>query len=399
VNASKCGASGEGPPGKRPAEEYRGVEQGPIRPPSEAESLLLRVTRNCPWNKCEFCPVYKGARFSRRPLEHVLADIDAIAAFIRRFQRVASESGRISQADLRREFADLGDDDTAAFSVAWNWYARGMRSVFLQDANSLIMKPADLVRVLGRLREHFPDIERITTYARSQTITKISDVEMRELAFAGLNRIHVGFESGSDTVLALVKKGATKAQHIEAGRRVVRAGIELSAYYMPGLGGVELWPENARETADLMNQVNPHFIRLRSLAIPDQVPLAERVRLGSFTKAGDVTVAREVLLFIESLEGITSTVKSDHILNLFQDLEGSLPVDKERLLAIPRAFLALSPEQQRLYQIGRRHGLFAGPADMDDPERVEYAERLSRRLAVSEDNVDDIVDRLTQQFI
>lgn len=382
-----------------PGTEYRGLEQGPIRPPSEAASLLLRVTRNCPWNKCSFCPVYKGTRFSRRPVEHVLADIDAVARYLYADMGRKEESEALA-AERQRKFPDLPSDDALAASVAWNWRQTGMKSVFLQDANSLVIRPGDMIRILERIRERFPWVERVTTYARSHTLaTHLTDADLAAMAAAGLNRIHVGFESGSDKVLALVDKGATKAMHIEAGLRVKHSAIELSAYYMPGLGGEALWVDNARETADVMNQVNPDFIRLRSLAVPDHVPMAADLAAGTFRRPTDELMAREILLFIESLEGITSVVKSDHILNLFQDLEGRLPEDKERMASIPRAFLEMDQERRLIYQVGRRWGIFEGVADMWNPQRLSYAERLVQRLGATPENVDAIVDEQVKRFI
>jgi hypothetical protein len=383
----------------RPPEGYQGFEQGPIRPPSEAESLLIRVTRNCPWNKCTFCPVYKGTRFSRRPVEHVLWDIEAVSRHVEIIRGLGAEHGPVHERDLPAAYADLQHEDLAALTAAWNWHRAAMGSVFLQDANSLLVEPRDLVAILRRLKERFPWVERITSYSRSRTIAKLTDEEMGAMAEAGLNRIHVGFESGADTVLAMVKKGATKAIHVEAGLRVKRAGIGLSAYYMPGLGGRYLWRENALETADLMNQVNPDFIRMRTLAVPDRVPLYQDLRAGTFQKCSDVETARELLLFLEHLEGITSVVKSDHILNLFEDLEGGLPEDGERLQATLRAFLDLDPEQQCLYQVGRRFGVFRGLADLQDPRRLSHAQRLAQTLGASPQNIDQIVDRQVDRFI
>lgn len=384
--------------GRTPA-PYEGFEQGPIRPPSEATSLLLRVTRNCPWNKCAFCPVYKGTKFSRRPVEHVIADIDIVARYVYALMGRAENAETLARERLER-FPGLGAEDVLASEAAWNWYRGGMESVFLQDANSLVIRPADLVQILEHLRSRFPWVKRITTYARSHTVaTHLTDEDMSRLARAGLNRIHLGFESGSDRVLELMRKGATKALHAEAGRRVKRAGIELSAYYMPGLGGEELWEEHALETADLMNQVNPDFIRIRSLAIPDHVPLAELVRAGRFCRPSDELQAREILLFLEHLNGITSTVKSDHILNLFEDLEGRLPEDKERMMAIPRTFLAMDGERRVIYQVGRRFGVFRGLSDMWDTERLAYAKALARRLGATPENIDDIVAEQVKYYI
>ncbi len=268
-------------------EAYTGFEQGPIRPPSEAQSLLIRVSRNCPWNKCTFCPVYKSDRFSLRAVEHVKKDIDAVARHVHELQRMAGDSGRISRADIDAYMADISGPDRQAFHAALNWFAVGMASVFLQDANSLIIKPADMVSILRHLKSHFPWVSRITSYARSHTIARISDSDLKEIAQAGLNRVHIGMESASDEVLALVAKGTTKEQHVKAGLKVVNAGMELSEYVMPGLGGRALSEAHARETADALNQINPHFIRLRTLAIPGSVPLYEEFRTGRFEKLTD----------------------------------------------------------------------------------------------------------------
>jgi radical SAM superfamily enzyme YgiQ (UPF0313 family) len=374
-------------------------EQGPIRPPSEAYSLFVRVTRNCPWNRCTFCPVYKGTRFSIRPVEHVKRDVDAVHKYVEALRQHVDESGRIDRTALNQIVATIEPGEQQAFHAAFNWLAGGATSVFIQDANSLVIKPADLVDILNHLKARFPWVERITSYARAHTLARIADDDLKAIGDAGLNRIHTGLESGSDKVLEMVKKGATKEIQIKAGQKVKRAGIEFSEYYMPGLGGRTLLEEHALETADALNQIDPDFIRLRTLAIPSRIPLFEEVQAGRFEKCTDLEVAKEILLFIENLDGITSVVKSDHILNLFGDLEGTLPDDKERMLAILRTFLAMDPARQRLYQIGRRIAVFSGLSDMENPRRLAKAERVYRELGVTADNVDEITGELMKRFV
>jgi len=348
-------------------EPYTGFEQGPIRPPSEAGSLLIRITRNCPWNKCTFCPVYKGTRFSLRPVEHVLKDIDQVHYYVEVVRHAQGGTGRIPQSEYRRLFQEGDTTTRQALHAAQNFVANGMKSIFLQDGNSLIIKPNDLVRILKHIKDAFPDVDRVTSYARSHTIARISDENLARIADAGLNRIHIGMESGADDVLKKVKKGSDKATQILAGQKVKRAKIELSEYYMPGLGGRELFRENARESADALNQINPDFIRLRTLALPDGTPLAEQYRAGGFSKMGDVETSQELLLFLESLKGITSTVKSDHVLNLFTEVEGTLPADKEKMAAPIREFLRLSPQEQMLFCIGRRTHRLSTLTDLKNP--------------------------------
>ncbi len=380
-------------------ETYRGFEQGPIRPPSEAYSLLIRVSRNCPWNKCSFCPVYKGQRFSLRSVEHVKRDIDTVARHVSALRKMAGESGRISREDIDIYMAGVPENERQAFHAALNWFAAGMESVFLQDANSLIIKPADMVAILRHLKHHFPWISRITSYARSHTIARISDKELKEIADAGLNRVHIGMESASDEVLKRVAKGTTKAQHIKAGKKVVQCGMQLSEYVMPGLGGRDFSTEHATETADALNQINPHFIRLRTLAIPSSVSLFEDFRTGRFEKITDYEAAEEILLFLEHLEGITSSIKSDHILNLFEEVEGKLPEDKEKMTGVIRAFLDMPDSERMFYQVGRRLGYLRRIDDLVNPGVRGEIEKVIRNYGITPENVDQFIDTMMTRFI
>lgn len=384
---------------RKSTEEYQGFEQGPIRPPSEAYSLLVRVTRNCPWNRCTFCPVYKDYRFSIRPKDHVIKDIDSVYRSVEIIQKTADGKGKVPLGEIRKAAGDGDNIDPRAFNAALNWVSGGMRSVFIQDANSLIIKPSDLVEILTHLKTRFPWVERITSYARSHTIARISDDNLKAIRDAGLNRIHIGLESGSNKVLKMTKKGVTKETHIKAGLKIKKAGMELSEYVMPGLGGKAYSREHAVETADALNQINPDFIRLRTLAIPNSVALYDDYETGLFEKCTDHMMAEEVLLFIESLSGITSVVKSDHILNLFQNLEGKLPEDKENMLDIVRRFLAMTPDRQCVYQVGRRLGFFSRLSDMGNQRRLERAEKACRQFGITPENVDEVIDELMKRFI
>ncbi len=378
---------------------YEGFEQGPIRPPSEAASLLIRVTRNCPWNRCTFCPVYKGRDFSLRPVDHVLRDIDTIDRHVRLIREYSGKSGSLDRDAIAAITAGTGPDERTALNAALHWAAGGMQSIFIQDANSLIIRPEHLLTILGRLKHCFPWVRRITSYARSHTIARIGDTDLAKMAATGLNRIHIGMESGSDAVLAMVRKGADKATHIKAGRKVKNAGIELSEYVMPGLGGKTLSREHALETADALNRINADFIRLRTLAIPNQTELFQQYSQGSFQKQNDCEIVAEILLLLQSLEGITSTLASDHILNLFEDLKGRFPDDKEKMTAIASRFLALNREEQMLYQVGRRIGLFARLDDLHDPFRRTRVEETCNRLGITPGNVDSVMDEMMKRFI
>lgn len=352
-------------------EKPREFELGPIRPPNEASSLLVRVTRNCPWNRCGFCPVYKGDKFSLRPPEEVIADIVAMAELAARITARLEASSEPAGVAL---FSLLGGEAPGAAQVARSVLAGG-RTAFLQDANSIIMAVDGLVDVLECLRSEFPSIERVTSYARSHTICKRSVEQLSRLRTAGLDRIHIGLESGSDQVLELIDKGISADRHIAAGRRIVAAGIELSEYVMPGLGGRALWRDHATETARVLREIDPHFIRLRSLAIARGTPLAALRDRGEFEPQDDVEVATELRLFLSGLTGMTGVVKSDHILNLLEEVEGQLPGDLPAMIAAVDRFLAMDQADRDTFIVARRLGLVRVLDDLDDPLVRDRAER------------------------
>ncbi len=354
------------------AENDYDFEQGPIRPPNEARSLLLRVTRNCPWNQCLFCPVYKGKKFSLRSPEEVKKDIQTvrdIADDIKALSWKLGLSGSVNDQVISYIFGRASYSDYYRSVAVWLYYGTG--ACFLQDADNLVMKTEDLVEILTFLREKFPEITRVTTYSRSRTIVRKSLESLKRIREAGLDRVHVGLETGYDPLLKFVKKGVSAAQHVEAGRKVVEAGMELSEYVMPGLGGQEMWREHAVETAKVLNEINPHFIRLRSLRVPDRVPLHKKLEEGTFTMQTDDMLAEEIKLFIEHLDGITSTVTSDHIMNLLEEVTGKLPDDKEKMLEVIRKYQELPESERLIYRLGRRGGAYSSTDDLQR-DQVTY---------------------------
>ncbi len=375
-----------------PMDEPYGFEIGPIRPPSEAYSLLVRVMRNCAWNRCLFCPVYKESEFSARSVEHVKRDIDLVHKYILQFRGDPAPA-------VTTHTAQVVPGEAMAFDMARRWYLSGMKSVFLQDADSLVVGVDALSNILIHLRSRFPSAERITSYSRSSTINKMSAEELSKLCDAGLSRIHVGMESGSDNVLKLVKKGASKKIHIAAGLKVKASGMELSEYVMPGLGGRRLSREHALESADALNKIDPDFIRLRPLAVPLRAPLFKLIESGTFEPLTEVEVAVETRLFIESLEGISSQVVSDHVLNLLGDLNGQLPEDHDRLLGVVDRFLSLAEDQQVLYVFGRRLGAFNSIHDMSDTSKARRIKKAMDEHNVSAENIDEIVAQMKRRFI
>ena len=337
--------------------EAKGFEIGPIRPPSEAKSLLLRVTRNCPWNKCNFCTLYKRDRFGTRPIEDIKADIDRDALY--RDKIMVCPMG-----ELNGLLGKMPEESSEAFFHVLQWIGYGEESVFLQDANTMVLSHDKLLEILVYLKEKLPKIKRVTSYGRVDSLTRFTTGQLAGLRKAGLDRIHSGFESGSDKVLALINKGYTKAQEIEAGQKVKAAGIELSVYYMPGCGGAGLSDENALETAEVINKVNPDFVRIRTFVAKEDTKMFVDIKEGQIAECNDKGKALELKKMIESIDGADGYLYSDHIVNLLETVNGNMKTDKAKMLSVFDGFLALAPADQRRYQIARRLGMIISPSHL-----------------------------------
>lgn len=377
-------------------------EIGPIRPPSEAFSLLVRFTRNCPWNKCEFCHLYKGKKFERRPVAEIKRDIDTIRRMwdaVETLTKQRGEAPEVSRSLLSELFSDRRCSD--AFKSVAAWMYSGARNVFIQDANSLVMKKDDLVEVLLYLKAALPSVDRITSYGRSQTIAQLFTVEdLVRLKEAGLTRLHLGMETASDALLRCMRKGVTKEQHVIAGQRVKQSGIELSEYVMPGLGGKKWWQEHALETADALNSIDPDFIRFRTLKVTRDMILYPKLESGDFLLEEDEEILVEIRLLISRLEGITSFVKSDHIMNLLEEVEGRLPDDKEAMLGVIDRYFELPPEQRLVYRMGRRAGLYRSIDDLADKTAYGRIREAIRQMEEKEPgSAEKYLSLLLEQYI
>ena len=312
-------------------ERLRGLsfKIGAYRPPSEggSASLLLRVTENCPWNRCTFCEMYKGHRFVYRPVQEIKADIDRVAAIRDEITAVSWKlgmGGKVTRdvgAALLAESRDLIEN--SSFITVFNWICSGGRTAFLQDADSMIMRSPELVAALDHLRETLTSLTRVTTYARSKTLARRRPEELRMIREAGLDRLHIGLETGDDELLALVRKGVTKAEQIEGGRKAIAAGFQVSQYWMPDLGGRERRRRHAQNTARVLSAINPHYIRSRPLVPRPGTPLFEEVAQGRLCLSSPHERLEELAWMIGGLD-VTSRVCFDHAMNAWADRRGGL---------------------------------------------------------------------------
>ncbi len=371
-----------------------------IRPPTENFSLTFRLTRNCYWNRCAFCPVYKlGAGYSKRDSGEVLEDIfrakridDYLfeqgigypvysTASYGRIPEIADrvlasqwEAGIFPEESPKDMRFDSDIDPRMAWFLTWfnskpgltecmnhilNWRIHGGTTCFLGDADSLNLKPGFVSRIIGSVRLNFPSISRFTVYGRTSSAARMRTVkELRELSRAGLHRVHFGLESGCDRVLSRVHKGVTAEEHVTGCLKTKDAGLSCSVYVMPGLGGADCSMEHAHDTARVLTRIAPDFIRLRSLEVFPMTGLADAVQNGSFTEAGEEQVVREIRTLVEETDAETELL-SDSASNLLS-IYGKLPGDRERMLAEIDDYLSLDPREKLEYSVRARLDSFMG---------------------------------------
>jgi hypothetical protein len=326
--------------------------------------------------------VYKGARFERRPEEEVMAEIDLLADAAESVRRRLGIDR--SRQDISGEAClQVVHDDSATYEerrVAL-WMHRGERNAFLQDADSLILPARRIVAILEHFRRRFPEIERVTTYARSRTLFAKTESQLAALRAAGLTRIHAGLESGSDEVLALVSKGCRAVHHIQGITRARDAGFEVCCYVMPGLGGRALSEAHARDTAAVIRAIDPTHVRLRTTFLTEGIPLYEKVAGGEMSLLEEDEVVEEIRTLVRGLRGVNGRLVSDHDHNLLMDIEGHLTDDADALEEKLTRFLELPRDTRDSFVVARRAGhLRSLDAFLADPEERTRVLPLVREL-------------------
>jgi radical SAM superfamily enzyme YgiQ (UPF0313 family) len=274
---------------ERPMIRYEGKL---FRPPSEADSLILQATIGCSYNRCTFCAMYREKRFRVRKLEELEAEIDWAAG-------------------------ELGPM---------------VRKVFLADGDALIAKSSFLLELLGKLRQAFPKLSRVSCYASPQALAVRTVEEMRALREAGLVLYYLGIESGHDTVLERLEKGVDSAEMIRVAAKAGEAGVKLSTMILLGAGGRALSQAHARESARVVNAIQPRFVSTLVMTPVEDTPLMEQAMAGEVDELDPIELARELREFVGALELSGTVFRSNHASN-YLALGGSLPKDKARILA------------------------------------------------------------------
>ncbi len=289
--------------------------------------MLLRFTRNCPWNHCTFCAMYKTKKFQLRPITEIKADMDAMALLAQELKSASitlGQGGNITREaviSLMEKTPKL--DYHQGFSMLVHWLMAGGKTAFIQDGNSMIMKTDDLIAALDHLKTTFPAINRVTTYARARTLVQKSSTDLLAIRKAGLDRLHLGLETGDDNLLKKIKKGVTSEGQIQGGQKAMAAGFQVSEYWMLGLGGKELTQAHAENTARVLNAVNPHYIRSRPFRAIANTPLHSQIQAGDVHLLSPREQLMELKQMILALE-VTSKVCFDHAGNNWRNAQGRM---------------------------------------------------------------------------
>lgn len=262
------------------------------RPPSEAHSLIVQITVGCAHNTCTFCTMYKDKKFRIRPKDAVLAD----------------------------------------FEEAARMYGPHIRRIFLADGDALVVKTADLLDILDFIRVKFPNLERVTAYGTARDILHKSKEELRQLKMAGLDMVYMGIESGDPQILADIRKGVSREQLGEAGRKLAECGIMCSATLISGLGGRQRLREHAVASASLISEIKPAYVGFLTLMIDRDAPIYPRIESGELALLDPEDIVEEMRLFLENVDSEGTVFRANHASN-YVIVKGTLNRDIPAMMA------------------------------------------------------------------
>lgn len=279
-----------------------------IRPPSEADSILLQATVGCSHNKCTFCGTYKGERFKIKPDDIILADIAYAAKNCKRQNRI-----------------------------------------FICDGDALIIPQKRLLLILTEIERQLPWVERVGVYANSKGIRMKSIEELQELRQHGLKIAYMGLETGDDETLKKIRKGATAETMVEMGKKIRSAGISLSITVLLGIAGRERSMIHAESTGRVLSAINPEYVGALSLMLIPGTPLHDDYAAGTFEMIGSAEMLAELRAIIANTN-MDGLFRSNHASN-YLPIRAKLPEDKKMTLDLIDAALAgkiaLRPEFMR----------------------------------------------------
>lgn len=261
-----------------------------FRPPSEARSLIIQATVGCAHNKCSFCYMYKDDNFIIRPLE-----------------------------DIKKDLIEMSQ------------YGSYWRRIFLADGDALVLKTSDLLEILKTIKQYYPNIERVSSYATAGDINRKSIEELKALRDAGLEMLYIGFESGDDEILRKINKGLTYKDYVSAMAKCKEVGFKTSITIIAGLGGVELMEQNAKGIAKIISETKPDYVSYLTMRIYKNTPLYLDYINGKFNMPNAEEILQEMKIFLENVDSEGTIFRSNHASN-YVLLAGTLNEDKKGLI-------------------------------------------------------------------
>jgi len=280
-----------------------------IRPPSEANSILLQVTVGCSHNKCTFCGTYRGERFKIKSDDIIMQDI--------------------------------------AFAAN---YCKRQRRVFLCDGDALIIPQKRLMAILNAIREQLPWVTRVGAYGNAKSIKMKTDEQLKELRANGLGILYMGLESGDDTTLAAIGKGQRAEQMIAMGQKAKAAGIKLSITVILGIAGRERSHIHAESTGKVLSAIDPDYVGALSLMLVPNTPLYADFRAGRFPLLEKEEMLRELRILFDNTHLSQGMFHANHASN-YLPIRARMPKDRQAVLALIDQALdgkvRLKPEWQR----------------------------------------------------
>ena len=261
-----------------------------FRPPSEARSLIIQATVGCAHNKCSFCYMYKDDNFITRPLE-----------------------------DIKKDLIEMSQ------------YGSYWRRIFFSFCDALVLKTSDLLEILKTIKQYYPNIERVSSYATAGDINRKSIEELKALRDAGLEMLYIGFESGDDEILRKINKGLTYKDYVSAMAKCKEVGFKTSITIIAGLGGVELMEQNAKGTAKIISETKPDYVSYLTMRIYKNTPLYLDYINGKFNMPNAEEILQEMKIFLENVDSEGTIFRSNHASN-YVLLAGTLNEDKKGLI-------------------------------------------------------------------
>ncbi len=263
-----------------------------IRPPSEAQSILLQATLSCSHNKCTFCGSYKDKRFRIKDNDIILSDILFASRYMQNQQRL-----------------------------------------FIMDGDALIIPYRRLTWIFERIKEHLPWVKRVGVYANTKGIRMKSEEELIRLREMGLGIIYMGVETGDDQTLEAIRKGANSQRILDMAKKVKRAGIKLSVTVLLGIAGKKSSLIHARATGKLLSQIDPDYIGALTLMVIPGTPLSDDLQTGRFELPDNLGLLTELKEMIASTDLSSGLFFSNHASN-YLPVKARLPKQKKQTLEL-----------------------------------------------------------------